>query len=568
MKITTKLAASTLALVALLLGSIMTTFAVMQTMESSLQTIVADRLIATKGLKEIGDLYAVSIVDTAHKVRSGALSWEDGAKSIDASLAKSAELWKDYLATYLTPEEATLARETAASIETGNRPIADLRRIIGARDMPQAEAFIGSQLYPAVDPITEHISQLVSLQMRVGLEEFQRAKDNKQMNFRLLAVFSALAFAVSAASLWTIFRGVSKPLGVMTGRMQQLAAGDTSIDIPFVDKKDEVGAIAGALETFRQAALGKIALENLAEENRKRAEAERLETQRQAEADAAERLRIATAGLAAGLKQLAAGDLTVALNEPFASDFEQLRHDFNTSVKQLRSTLNQVSHAVTTMDGGTREIADGANDLSKRTEQQAAALEETAAALDEITTNVANSSKRTDEARKVANTANNSATQSAKVVADAEEAMRRIEESSQQISNIIGVIDEIAFQTNLLALNAGVEAARAGETGKGFAVVAQEVRELAQRSAKAAKEIKTLIENASTEVDHGVKLVRETGMSLKTIGGYIIEINSHVSEIATSAKEQSTGLQQVNVSMSSDRCIRKRREYPGFRGNS
>jgi methyl-accepting chemotaxis protein len=189
--------------------------------------------------------------------------------------------------------------------------------------------------------------------------------------------------------------------------------------------------------------------------------------------------------------------------------------------------------------------------LSKRTEQQAASLEQTAAAVEQITANVANSAKRTEEARDVAAQANRSAGQSAEVVSHAEEAMEKIEASSHQISNIIGVIDEIAFQTNLLALNAGVEAARAGEAGRGFAVVAQEVRELAQRSAQAAKEIKGLIQSSSSQVSTGVKLVRDAGSALKTIGQFIVEMNGHMDSIATSAKEQSTGLHEVNQAVNS-----------------
>nr|WP_281517736.1 methyl-accepting chemotaxis protein [Ferranicluibacter rubi] len=156
---------------------------------------------------------------------------------------------------------------------------------------------------------------------------------------------------------------------------------------------------------------------------------------------------------------------------------------------------------------------------------------------------------RTNEAREVASHANKSASRSGEVVAEAVTAMGRIEHSSSQISSIIGVIDEIAFQTNLLALNAGVEAARAGEAGRGFAVVAQEVRELAQRSAKAAKEIKDLIRNSTAEVESGVKLVRDTGDVLKTIEAHVIEINGHMEAIATSAREQSTGLAEVNIAV-------------------
>jgi methyl-accepting chemotaxis protein len=265
----------------------------------------------------------------------------------------------------------------------------------------------------------------------------------------------------------------------------------------------------------------------------------------------AEQLRFASDNIGAGLKRLASGDLAFQLNEAFAPDFEPLRHDFNQSVLQLGTALSAIAESIATMDNGTREIASAAQDLARRTEQQAASLEETAAALDQITANVSSSTNRTDEARTVATQANQSAMNSTEVVSHAEEAMRRIEESSQQISNIIGVIDEIAFQTNLLALNAGVEAARAGEAGKGFAVVAQEVRELAQRSAQAAKEIKGLIRNSSVEVESGVRLVRDTGGALKDIGSFISQINSHMNAIAVSAKEQSTGLAEINTAVNS-----------------
>ena len=257
----------------------------------------------------------------------------------------------------------------------------------------------------------------------------------------------------------------------------------------------------------------------------------------------------ATGGLAEGLKRMANGDLGFELTQSFSPEFETLRHDFNAAVTQLRTTLQAVSEVTVSIDGGSRELSQAASDLSRRTEQQAAALEETAAALDEITANVSQSSKRAEEARSKASEANSSADRSAKVVSEAVAAMQRIEESSGQISNIIGVIDEIAFQTNLLALNAGVEAARAGEAGKGFAVVAQEVRELAQRSAQAAREIKELIRHSAGEVEGGVRLVTETGEALKVIGQHVNDINVQLDAIATSAREQSVGLAEVNAAV-------------------
>ncbi|MCB1446992.1 MAG: PAS domain-containing protein [Rhizobiaceae bacterium] len=246
------------------------------------------------------------------------------------------------------------------------------------------------------------------------------------------------------------------------------------------------------------------------------------------------------------LSKLATGKLDFSLDRAFAKDFETLRSNMNETLGQLGDTLAAVSRSTELIDGGSREISSSTSDLSRRTEQQAAALEETAAALDQITANVGNASKRADEARHATEAANASANRSGQIVADAVSAMARIEQSSNQISSIIGVIDEIAFQTNLLALNAGVEAARAGDAGKGFAVVAQEVRELAQRSAKAAKEIKELISSSSQEVKNGVELVSETGAALKMIQDNISAVNEHMQAIATSAREQSTGLQEVN----------------------
>ncbi len=366
---------------------------------------------------------------------------------------------------------------------------------------------------------------------------------------RMTILQGAIAMIVAVAVLLLLLqKSLVAPLVRIAGSMRTLADGNTSSDIPGVGRGDEVGQMAAAVEVFRQNAIANKKLEEEAAAARGQTEETRLANQQRMQ-DEAEKLRFATETLGSGLQRLADGDISFQLTEAFAADYEPLRQNFNTSLQQLAKTIGSVLHSVSSMDNGTREIADGANDLSKRTEQQAAALEETAAALDEITVNVRNSSQRTEEARSVAVLANQNASRSAEVVSQAVEAMRRIEESSQQISNIIGVIDEIAFQTNLLALNAGVEAARAGEAGKGFAVVAQEVRELAQRSAQAAKEIKALITASGTQVSSGVALVGETGTALKAIGDYVVQINTLMDAIAGSAREQSTGLAEVNTAV-------------------
>jgi methyl-accepting chemotaxis protein len=339
-----------------------------------------------------------------------------------------------------------------------------------------------------------------------------------------------------------------RPIMTLSHAMESLATGDLETDVVGMDRRDEVGNMARAVEVFKENGQKARNLETAAAEQRSMSESERLRLA-EVERTRAEAMAQATSGLAKGLTHLASGDLSFQLTERFADDFETLRSDFNRAVEQLRTTLSAVADATGSIDSGSREVSQSADDLARRTEQQAASLEETAAALDEITANVSNSSKRAEEARTIAAQANDSARQSGDVVGSAVDAMSKIEQSSNQISSIIGVIDEIAFQTNLLALNAGVEAARAGDAGKGFAVVAQEVRELAQRSAKAAKEIKDLIRNSSGEVQSGVKLVSQTGEALKTIETYIVTINQHMDAIALSAREQSVGLAEVNTAV-------------------
>ncbi|MDE1991162.1 MAG: chemotaxis protein [Rhizobiaceae bacterium] len=256
--------------------------------------------------------------------------------------------------------------------------------------------------------------------------------------------------------------------------------------------------------------------------------------------------RLAISAIAAGLNALAQGDLGHRITIAVSAKAAGLKTDFNAALDRLEETMTSVTAAVSGMLNGTSEISQATGDLAKRTEEQAASLEETASALEQITVTVKKTADGAHQAASVTTGARDAAEKSGTIVRRAVTAMSEIEQSSKQIGQIIGVIDDIAFQTNLLALNAGVEAARAGEAGKGFAVVAQEVRELAQRSATAAKEIKTLISASSQQVDQGVALVGETGNALDHIVKQVAEIADLVGEIASSAKEQSTGLHEVN----------------------
>ncbi|EJC84109.1 methyl-accepting chemotaxis protein [Rhizobium leguminosarum bv. trifolii WSM2297] len=436
-----------------------------------------------------------------------------------------------------------------------------VRSLRQAHDVWEKDVKVSLGLQPADEvPTTERLSRsqqailtgiaaVNAIVDKIATESVADAGSALETKIEIELALAAIAAIAGLGILIAIARHVSRPIQRITQSMQELASGETNKAIPYAGRRDEIGLMAGSVEVFRQNAIARFQLEGQAEENRRLAEANRLADQEQAERAAAERLTVATSGLAAGLKRLAEGDLAFKLSERFAPEFEPLRHDFNASVEQLGGTLLSVSESVSIINSGTREISNGSNELSGRTERQAATLEQTAAALNAVTAKVTEAFEIAEEARTVADNANRSALASGMVVAQTVDAMGQIEESSRQINNIIAVIDQIAFQTNLLALNAGVEAARAGEAGKGFAVVAQEVRELAQRSAQAAKEIKELIGRASAKVAGGVELVNQTGAALGDIGRFIVDINQRMDALAASAREQATSLSEVNSAM-------------------
>jgi len=352
----------------------------------------------------------------------------------------------------------------------------------------------------------------------------------------------------AGVGLWVAIGKIARPLNGLSERMRRLAAGDLQVVVEAQDRGDEVGGMARAVQVFKENGVKAKALECEAERLRAAAEEER-RVHEAARAIAAREQASAIERVGAGLSKLSGGDLTYRLTEAFAADYAKLREDFNTTVETLQATMEEISGNSQGIRSGAGEITVASDDLPRRTEQQAATLEETAAALEEITATVKKTAEGATHARTVVAAAKLDAETGGEVVGKAITAMNAIATSSQGITQIIGVIDEIAFQTNLLALNAGVEAARAGDAGRGFAVVAQEVRALAQRSAEAAKEIKVLIATSTGQVGAGVDLVAQTGQALERIVNQVSQINSVVNEIAASAQEQSSGLQQVNVAI-------------------
>ena len=363
------------------------------------------------------------------------------------------------------------------------------------------------------------------------------------ITFGVIASAAAMIFA-----LWIGRSKISTPLTNLSRTMEVLAQGSVDVEVVGAQRKDEVGAMARSVQVFKDNALALRTAEAAQQRASAETEAERVRNQQAADAAAREQAFVME-HIATGLTKLAEGDLTYRVDEDFPPAYQRLQGDFNGAITQMEEAMRTIVQAANSIGSGSDEIASAADDLSRRSEQQAASLEETAAALDEITATVKRSSAGAVEASRVVTSTRSDAERSAVVVRSAVEAMNQIEKSSQSISQIIGVIDEIAFQTNLLALNAGVEAARAGDAGRGFAVVAQEVRALAQRSADAAKEIKTLISTSSQQVSQGVSMVGQTGEALQAIVGKVSEIDALVSEIAAGGAEQATGLNEVNAAV-------------------
>ena len=435
-------------------------------------------------------------------------------------------------------------------------------KIFYASGVEMAQAYVaggpaeGNKLMASFDAVADALQQEIEMAAtaveaaQASIEaESERGLDAMKASAEQSVVagigFGALALVFGLAFMFYVTRMVIRPVVGMKDYMGLLADGDYSSEVPQTDRKDEIGEMANSVANFRQAALDRRAAREQTEGEKAERQRQETEAAQQKAAEDADRVRVIEA-LTTGLENLASGNLAYRIKSAFAPEYEKLRTEFNAAVGSLSETIVDISTTTESVRLASSEIGASSDDLSRRTEQQAASLEETAAALDEITSTVKSSSQRAEEASTMVGSAKTGAENSGKVVKNAISAMEKIEDSSKKISQIISVIDDIAFQTNLLALNAGVEAARAGEAGKGFAVVAQEVRELAGRSANAAKEIKTLIETSSTQVGAGVSLVNETGTALGEIEGQVGKINDLIQSIVTGAREQSTALTEIN----------------------
>ncbi|SIQ54168.1 methyl-accepting chemotaxis protein [Rhizobium sp. RU20A] len=483
-----------------------------------------------------------SVVDATYNIRIAAASFLDSVTP-----ENRARLVTEF--NPLNMEIDTLA-QAAGELPFFNQQVRPIKELVLTLDKA-AEALVGisAARQKEFSAAAAEINTIWNLLTTFAENQKQTAsvESDKANQVSLAATISGVLIAMLAGGALVLT--LKGPIGRITDAMRRLADGrlDTAIDDGA--RSDEIGDMARALGVFKENALSKVRIEAESAEQRSRAETERARNDAE-KRDLDAQIDFAVSQLAAGLGRLAKGDLSETIETPFMTRLEPLRMDFNGSLNRLQDTIGQIQANVGAIQGNVRQMSNSTDDLSRRTETQAASLEETAAAVNEVTANVRSAAERAREANAIVAETRQQTDGSIVIVRDAVSAMGRIEAASQKIGQITEVIDAIAFQTNLLALNAGVEAARAGDAGKGFAVVAQEVRELAQRSASAAREIKQLISASTEEVAGGSLLVQKTGDALATIGEQVLRISTQVESIASSSRDQSSALQEVNGAVS------------------
>jgi len=655
-----------------------------------LDSVYREQVVPLQQLKEVADAYAVSIVDLSHKTRDGAESFESALDKVKRAETVIQSGWKAYTANVLTPEEQRLATELQPLMKLGDEATSRLKAILAEGDRGALSVFAAQALYPAIDPISDKIGELVNLQLTLAQVAVKAAdEDNAAFKVRfglLIAAFGLVGLMLSVA----LVAAIRRPITAAATFFRSLAEGRTDVTINF-EQRDELLAISDAarmmqiksgwdlnstqeiladaqriqmaldgaeipmtisnqdniliymnraaerlwtlMEPAMQQRVPGFLVANLRnhalvdffdDESMKSAYRGEIAETRQLDVQMCGRIlrvtatpvrdsrgqylgrasqwidrtlevavenevadivgaaargdfsrRVDEAGkqgfflrlasdlntllqtsqlsldeVAQVLSAIASGDLGQRVGRDYLGTFAQLKDSTNLTAEQLSAIIEQIRQASDAINVAAREIATGNQDLSSRTEEQASSLEETASSMEQLTSTVKQNADNARQANELASGAQLVAIKGGEVVGEVVATMTAINDSSRRIADIIGVIDGIAFQTNILALNAAVEAARAGEQGRGFAVVATEVRNLAQRSAAAAKEIKGLISESVDKVESGNRLVDQAGRTMSEVVSSIKRVAAIVTDIAEASREQSAGIEQVSLAVS------------------
>lgn len=614
----------------------------MRSFNNDLQALYNDRIVPLKDLKAIADSYAVNIVDTNHKLRNGNINWQEAETNITNAQQEITRLWSGYMATTLTTEEAKLAQKAQTLMQPADRAIEQLLVLVKSRDTEAVREFSISRLYPAIDPISTAITDLVNLQLTVASELNASAQDNYESTMSMAMIGSIVIFIIALLFSRITLLAVTRPLNELVNVSRHVQQkGDFSARIK-VANMDEVGQAASAfnelLENMAKAiadanrVVGAIAQSDFSQrvnvqyvgdldklkqgvngsaeqvafmmgelskvmqglhngqfdlkmdERVPKAFSDQVESalqsidqvivqinqvmsymnegkfQHRVNTEARGQLDVMKKNINSSMDALeravkditrvvvaqSEGDLTQNITAQYHGELRVLTEAVNTSAEKLTEVVSKAVTASNIVHTAADEVSRGAQDLSQRVQEQAAALEETSATMDEMNSAVQNNTENAKQATGVAREVQGKATQGTKVMQQTIDAMNAIQQSSHKIADIVTLIDGIAFQTNLLALNAAVEAARAGDHGRGFAVVAGEVRALAQKSADAAKDIKSLIEESVGRIDQGTKLASESGEMLNGITSAVEQVAQMIDHIARASSEQAEGVSQVH----------------------
>ena len=477
---------------------------------AALETVHDDRVIPLKQLKVVSDAYAVAIVDTAHKTRAATFTWDEGLKSVAAANDQIAREWRTYTSNKMTAEEAKLVAAVKPVMASADASVAKLQRLMTSKDQAGLEAYITKELYPAIDPVTALISDLTDLQLREASREFDTATQVFEISTWVQAVLILLGMCAVVLGALTTLRGVCRPLLAMTTAMTRLAGGDKDTTIPALERQDEIGAMAAAVQIFKDNMIraDRLAAEQVEEQKRK--------------AERQQRLEAAAQGFEASVKGIV-GMVTSASTE-------------------LQATAQSMTSTAEETQRQSSSVAAASQQTSTNVQTVAAASEQLSTSIAEITRQVAESTQITVQAVRDAETTNVQVRASA--------------EAAQKIGDVLTFINTIASQTNLLALNATIEAARAGEAGKGFAVVASEVKQLATQTAKATEEIAGQIKAIQTTtadtvgaIQGIVGTVRRVSEIATTIASAVEQQGAATQEIARNVSQAANGTSEVNAAI-------------------